>query len=74
MSQFDDEDEIFESDLFDASDVKISFPRTRSRREIIMVLKSESDFNLMKTYLFLKEYVEQMEKSVNIMEAAPETH
>lgn len=76
MSQFDDdeEDEIPDFELFDISDVEISIKNSRSRREVTFIIRSQSDFNLVKIYLSLKDYVEQMEQSMNIMEAAPETH
>lgn len=76
MSQFDDneDEEIFDAVLFDTSDVEVYLKPSRARKEVVLVMKSETDFNLVKMYLALKDYVEQMEQSMNIMEAAPETH
>lgn len=67
----DDDDEIFDAALFDISDVEVTLKSSRSRKQVTIVLDSESDFNLMKTYLALKDYIEQMERSLNILEAAP---
>lgn len=74
MDHDEDDDEIFDASLFDTSDVKVEIKNSRSRREVTFTIRSESDFNLVKIYLSLKDYVEQMEQSMNILEGSGETH
>jgi len=76
MSDKDDEvdDDLFEMELYDTSDVTFDI-KTRSRREIALVAKAAtSDFNLVKYYLSLKEYVEKIEAELNISERDDEKH
>ena len=70
MSNYDDE-AILESDLYDISDVVFEIKQKR-RREIALIATSETDFNLMKYYLALKNYIEQIEHEIGVMDSAPE--
>lgn len=70
----DEDDEIFDSALFDTSDVEVYLKPTKARKEVTLIMKSETDFNLVKMYLALKDYVEQMEQSMNIFESTGDTH
>lgn len=63
-----------DSDLFDISDVTVEFRPTRNRRQVSLLLKSETDFNLMKYYLSLKTHLEQLETEIGIMNEHPREH
>lgn len=71
-----DHDEIddheFYAEACDISDVQVSIKPTKLRNQIVMVVTSETDFNLMKFYLSLKQYVTQIETEIGVMEAPPE--
>jgi hypothetical protein len=69
-----DDDMIFHPELYDTSDVTFEMKEGRKRNEITLVAKSDSDFNLVKFYLSLKEFVEKIENELNIMEAADGEH
>lgn len=73
MDELDDI-EVFDAELYDTSDVKVDL-KNRSRREIALVFKaSTADFNLIKFYLALRDYVDKIERELNIMEAADGDH
>lgn len=68
--KFDDEptdEELAEAaDLFDISDVT-EVMKCKGRREILLTFKaSEQDFCLMKFYLSLKRYVDQIESAIGV--------
>jgi hypothetical protein len=63
-----------DAELFDISDVTCDIPKSKSRREVILVLRSQSNFNLMKFYLALRQYLEQMEDDIGVLEADGELH
>lgn len=78
MSHSDEEDdqeevEAFEHEMYDASDVKFEV-RNRGRNQIVLIAKSETDFNLLKYYLALKDYVDKIETELNIMAQAEGEH
>lgn len=64
----DPDDERFAPELYDTSDVKFHMPPSRSRKRVVLVADSETDFNLVKYYLALKEFTEKIERELNIME------
>jgi hypothetical protein len=66
------ERDIPDHELFDTSDVKFEFKHSKNSCQILIVVKSETPFNLMKLYLSLKEYVEQIEMEIGVMEGPPE--
>lgn len=66
--------EVFPAELYDSSDVKIDIKQP-SRREIRVTLKaSTADFNLVKFYLSLKDFVEKIEGELGIMERTEGEH
>ena len=62
------ESEIFDAELFDTSDCTISSCEVGRRKIIFTLRASTADLNLLKVYLALKDYVEDLERSLNIME------
>lgn len=74
MAKDEDDLEVYPAELYDSSDVKIEM-RQSSRREIRLYLRaSEADFNLVKFYLSLKDYVEKIEKELGVLENAKGEH
>lgn len=68
------DEETFDFELFDTSDVTISKCEV-SRRKIIFTMRaSQSDLNLMKVYLALKDFVDDLQDKLNIMEEAEGEH
>jgi hypothetical protein len=64
----------FPAEMYDTSDVKFSIKDGRRRNEVTLVAKAETDFNLVKFYLALKEFVEKIERELNIMDEAEGDH
>jgi hypothetical protein len=55
--------------------VDIQIRQSKHRREIYLIVKSESkDFNLLKFYLALRQYVDKIEAEIGILEAAEGDH
>jgi hypothetical protein len=70
-----DKDDVWDSRLFDASDVTYDFPRTSKRNEVLVRLRAESgQMNLLKTYFALKMLCEKIENDLNILEEAAGEH
>jgi hypothetical protein len=67
-------DEIFDAELFDTSDVTVSSCDVGRRKIILTLRASTADFNLVKVYLSLKDYVEKIERELNIMEQTDGEH
>lgn len=61
-------EKITDAELFDPSDVEIDFTKSKNIKEITLVMKSQTPFNLIKFYLALKDYVEGMEDELGIPE------
>lgn len=67
MHDSDEVDEPYFAEMCDISDVTITMPPNRKRNRVVLVIESETDFNLMKFYLSLKSYVEKIETEIGIM-------
>lgn len=66
--------EAFDATLFDTQDVTISRCEV-SRRKIIFTMRaSKSDLNLMKVYLALKDFVDDLQEKLNILDDAEGEH
>ncbi len=61
-------------DMFDVADVTFDIKERRSRREIHLVARSDSDFNLLKYALSLRMFVEQIEAQLGLMDEAEGEH
>jgi hypothetical protein len=61
-------------DKFDPSDVTWEIEETKRRDVVKIVLRTETSFNLMKTYLALKMMCEKIEVQLGIMEKAEGEH
>lgn len=68
------DDDVFGAEMFDTSDVVFEMPYRKKRNEVYLVAKSNSDFNLVKYYLALKDFVQKIEDDLNIMETAEGEH
>lgn len=64
------DDETFSPELYDTTDVVFEMPHSRKRNVVTLVAKSHTDFNLVKYCLALKEFVEKIERELNIMAEA----
>lgn len=64
--------EDFSPEMYNTSDVKFTMKDGRRRNEVVLVAKSETDFNLLKYYLALKSFTEKIERELDIMEEAEE--
>lgn len=68
------DEETFDFELFDTSDVTISQCEV-SRRKIIFTMRAgQSDLNLMKVYLKLEEFVDDLRVKLQIMDQADGEH
>lgn len=63
-----------DSDLFDCNDVTWEVVESKRNDRVTIVLKSEGNFNLMKTYLALKMITEKIELELNIMDETDGEH
>lgn len=68
------DDEIFDAALFDTQDVTISKCEVGRRKIIFTLRASKSDLNLMKLYLFLKDYVQDLQDKLGIMDDTEGEH
>jgi len=59
-------------EIFDPSDVTWEMPKTKTRRKVMLVATSETDFNLMKLYLSLVALTEKIEEEMGIMSGSGE--
>jgi hypothetical protein len=69
-----DDDEPYFADLVDISDVTVDMIPRKSRREVLFIVKSKSDFNLIKLYLALKNYTEKIEDEIGVLAEADGEH
>lgn len=65
-----DDDDVSDAVRFSVDDVEWQIKPTRKKNEIHIVLTSETDFNLIKTYLSLKAMCEKIEIQLNILDEA----
>lgn len=61
-------------DLFDVEDVVYEFEQSKDRCEIVLILRTETGFNLLKYYKSLKAYVHKMETEMGVLEAEARIH
>jgi hypothetical protein len=66
--------DTFDAELFDTSDVTISRCEVGRRKLILTLRASTADLNFIKIYLALKDYVEEMESHLNILEGSDGEH
>ncbi len=64
----------WDMDLYDTSDVKFDFKDKRSRREVHLIARSDSDLNLLKYALSLRLFLERIENELGFMDAAEGEH
>lgn len=71
----EDDDTLVEvsHELYDTSDVEFGIHQ-KSRKEIFLRVKSNSDFNLIRFYLALRDYVDKIEAELNVMPEHWEQH
>lgn len=63
-----------DADLFDCSDVTWEVEDSKRSDQVKIILKSETKFNLLKTYLALKMITEKIELELNILDEAEGEH
>jgi len=63
-----------DAELFDISDVDYEIKPSRKRNEVTIVMRAETNLNLIKIYLKLKEMIENIEKQLNILDEADGEH
>lgn len=68
MHNEDIDDQIIDVELFDISDIEITFQRTRGSCKVYMILESQTPIGLMRFYLALKEYITKIENELNVSE------
>lgn len=68
------EDEIYDFELFDISDITLDFQQVKRLNRIYLIMKSETPINLMRFYLKLKDYIAKMEAEIGVMEEVSEEH
>jgi hypothetical protein len=64
-------DEDFEDlslEHFNISDIRWDVKNFRRGKEVHLIARSDSNINLMRYYLALKNYIEKMEHEIGIME------
>ncbi len=61
-------------EMYDISEVEFDMPQNKKRSQITLIAsdRSGADFNLVKYYLALKEFVEKIERELDIMESSGE--
>jgi hypothetical protein len=57
----------FEADMYDTSDVVFSIKENKRRTEVTLVATSKTNFNLLKYCLALRDFVDKVERELNIM-------
>ena len=64
----DVDNEPFDAELFDVSDVDYRWGHNKRKKEIYLIMRTKlSPFCDMKTYLALKRYVREYEEALNII-------
>ncbi len=61
--------EEFSPELYDTSEIEFEMPPNKKRNRVTLIAedKSGADFNLVKYVLALREFVENIERELNIM-------
>lgn len=61
------ERELIDHELFDTSDIKVDMRHSKTRNQVTVTLDGDKAIGLMRYYLIMKEHVDQIELSLNIM-------
>jgi hypothetical protein len=62
----------FSPEMYNTEDVVFEMPNGKRRNVVTLIARSGTDFNLVKYYLSLKEFVDKIEQQLNIMESTGE--
>jgi hypothetical protein len=55
-------------DFFDVEDVSFDLPKSKNRCEVVIVMKSDTPFNLVKLFLALGKLHDQMENEMGVFD------
>lgn len=74
MDDIDDDDEIVDLEVFDTSQSKVEYSRSRDTKRVSLTVRDPAGISEMKLYLILCLEIEKLERRLGISDPVDDVH